>query len=107
MSELQLAVFVRMAGRPEKSRRERSEFCRSSRSAAAFAVKLFSAPLGLLVLFDLRKERYLRPRPFGSFQPVKRTYTPLRRMDPEHASIAGRSVFSPPVCRVNFGLNPA
>ena len=36
---------------------ERSEFCRSSRSAAVLAVKLFSAPLGLLVLFGLRKER--------------------------------------------------
>ena len=69
MSELQLAVSVRMAGALRKAgeaaaklRRlgaavsERSEFCRSSRSAAVLAVKLFSVPLGLLVLFGLRKE---------------------------------------------------
>ena len=69
MSELHLAVSVRMAGALRKAgeaaaklRRlgaavsERSEFCRSSRSAAVLAVKLFSVPLGLLVLFGLRKE---------------------------------------------------
>ena len=70
VSELQLAAPVRMAGalrkageaaaklrRPGAAVSERSEFCRSSRSAATLAVKLFSAPLGLLVLFGPRKER--------------------------------------------------
>ena len=57
---------------------ERSEFCRSSRSAAVLAVKLFSAPLGLLVLFGLRKEQ--TPR-YGSMFRI-------------HATVAGRRVFS-------------
>ena len=86
MSEPHLAVSVRMAGALRKAgeaaaklRRlgaavsERSEFCRSSRSAAVLAVKLFSVPLGLLVLFGLRKERNLRPWPFGPFRSAKRT----------------------------------
>ena len=86
VSELHLAVSVRMAGALRKAgeaaaklRRlgaavsEPSEFCRSSRSAAVLAVKLFSVPLGLLVLFGLRKERNLRPWPFGPFRSAKRT----------------------------------
>ena len=72
---------------------ERSEFCRSSRSATVLAVKLFSAPLGLLVLFGLRKERNLRPRLFGSFQPVKRTDALLWMHVQDPCSVVGRRVF--------------
>ena len=59
---------------------ERSEFCRSSRSAAVLAVKLFSAPLGLLVLFGLRKEQ--TPR-YGSMFRI-------------HATVAGRCILGHP-----------
>ena len=58
MSELQLAASVRMAG--------------------ALAEKLFSAPLGLLVLYGLRKEQ--TPR-YGSMFRI-------------HAPVAGRRVFT-------------
>lgn len=117
MSEPHLAVSVRMAGALRKAgeaaaklRRlgaavsERSEFCRSSRSAAVLAVKLFSVPLGLLVLFGLRKEYNLRPRSFGSFWPAKRTPALLWKHVQDPCSVAGRRVFDSSGCPVVAAL---
>ena len=55
VSELQLAVSVRMAGALRKAGEVAAKLRRLS--AAVLAVRLFSAPLGLLVLFGPRKER--------------------------------------------------
>ena len=59
---------------------ERSEFCRSSRGLVAVAEKLFSAPLGLLVLFGPRKEHP--------------PHAPLWKHVQDPCSAAGRRVLS-------------
>ena len=83
------AVPVRMAGRPEKSRRERSQSCGVSERQCLSAASSAAQPQR----GRPRRGAFLRaPWSFGSFRPVKRTDALLWKHVQDPCSVAGRRV---------------